>query len=490
MDKKQYAAIDLKSFYASVECVDRGLDPLDAFLVVADMSRTEKTICLAVSPPLKAYGVPGRARLFEANEKVRCANSLRKCKLGKGDFCGATQSLRSAEENPDLKIDFIIAPPRMSRYMQVSAEIYKIYLEFVAPEDIHVYSVDEVFIDLTNYLRAGKTTAAGLCIAMVNEVYTRTGITATVGIGTNMYLAKIAMDIEAKHIKANPGEVRLAELDELSYRKNLWNHRPITDFWRIGRGYSQKLAHCGMFTMGDVARCSVYNGELLYNLFGKNAELLIDHAWGIEPCTISQVKAYRPENTSISRGQVLSTPYSYEKALLIIREMSELLALDLVKKGLCTDQIVLTVGYDISNISKKEKYKGEIEVDHYGRITPKRVHGSQNIGTFTSLSRLVVNAATSLFERIADKNLLVRRMYVAANHTQNESEYMSRAKQLCLFADLSHDETEQEREERAIQKTVLSLQSRFGKNAVIKGMNLFEGATTVERNKTIGGHRA
>ncbi len=484
--KKQYAAIDLKSFYASVECVDRGLNPLDTFLVVADESRTEKTICLAVSPPLKAYGIPGRARLFEVVEGVKKANAKRKNRLKNKNFCGASHFAYYVDRNPEMMIDYIVAPPRMKRYMEMSSQIYKIYLEFVAPEDIHVYSVDEVFIDLTDYLRANKMTAAQMCEKMVRTVFERTGITATAGIGTNMYLAKIAMDIEAKHIKAGMDDVRIAELDEQSYRRNLWNHRPITDFWRIGRGYSEKLAQNGMFTMGDVARCSVYNEDLLYKLFGKNAELLIDHAWGAEPCTIADIKSYRPDNTSISRGQVLSSPYEYDKALLIIREMAELLALDLVKKGLCTDQIVLTVGYDINNISNKEKFRGKTEIDFYGRIAPKRAHGSQNIGTFTSSSVLVVKAATELFARIVDKKLSVRRMYVVANHTQDEKEYKAKPKQLSLFAE---PEQETSTDEKTIQNTVLELQSRFGKNAVIKGMNLFEGATTVERNKTIGGHR-
>ena len=485
--EKQYAAIDLKSFYASVECVDRGLDPLDAFLVVADKSRTEKTICLAVSPPLKAYGISGRARLFEVVEGVKKVNAMRKNKLKSRSFSGASTFASRVDRDPALKVDYITAPPRMARYMQVSTEIYKIYLEFVAPEDIHVYSVDEVFIDLTNYLRANRMTADQLCEKMVRTVFERTGITATAGIGTNMYLAKIAMDIVAKHIKADSNGARIAQLDERGYRLSLWDHRPITDFWRIGRGISKRLAQNGMFTMGDIARCSVYNEELLYKLFGKNAELLIDHAWGVEPCTIAEVKNYRPENTSLSRGQVLSTPYVYDKALLIVREMSELLALDLVKKGLCCDQIVLTVGYDIANISNKEKYRGEIEIDHYGRLAPKRAHGSINLGGFTSSSNLVVKAATELFERIVNKKLLVRRMYVVANHTREESEYKAQPKQLSLF---SGEESSDDREEKAIQTTVLKLQRRFGKNAVIKGMNLREGGTTIERNRTIGGHRA
>ena len=485
--EKQYAAIDLKSFYASVECVDRGLDPLDAFLVVADKTRTEKTICLAVSPPLKAYGISGRARLFEVVEGVKKVNAMRKNKLKSRRFSGASTFASQVDRDPALKVDYITAPPRMARYIQVSTEIYKIYLEFVAPEDIHVYSVDEVFIDLTNYLRANKMTAAQLCEKMVRTVFERTGITATAGIGTNMYLAKIAMDIVAKHIEADSNGVRIAQLDERGYRLSLWDHRPITDFWRIGRGISNRLAQNGMFTMGDVARCSVYNEELLYKLFGKNAELLIDHAWGVEPCTIAEVKNYTPENTSLSRGQVLSTPYDYGKALLIIREMSELLALDLVKKGLCCDQIVLTVGYDIANISNKEKYRGELEVDYYGRIAPKRAHGSINLGGFTSSSLRIVKAASELFERIVSKKLLVRRMYVVANHTREECEYKAQPKQLSLF---SGEDSSGSSEEKTIQTTVLKLQRRFGKNAVIKGMNLREGGTTIERNKTIGGHRA
>ena len=489
MEERQYIAIDLKSFYASVECVARGLDPLGTNLVVADESRTEKTICLAVSPSLKAYGIPGRARLFEVYEKLSEVNARRRTHAPNGKFLGASQFKYFLDHCPHMSVDFIIARPRMSLYMKVSAQIYRVYLKYIAPEDIHVYSVDEVFIDATNYLRTYKMTARELADVMIRDVLSQTGITATAGIGTNLYLAKVAMDIVAKHIEADRDGVRIAELNERTYRERLWSHRPITDFWRVGGGISKRLESCGMFTMGDVARCSVHDEELLYKLFGKNAELLIDHAWGFEPCTIYEIKSYTPASTSLSVGQVLSKPYDFEHAKLIIREMSEQLLLDLVKKGLMTDQIVLTVGYD--TISLKHAFSGKITTDYYGRKIPRHAHGTENLGGFTSSGRIFVEAAVRLFERITDSNLYVRRMYVVANHTTSEKAVndSGRAVQLSLF-DTAPAERKEDLREKKIQQAMLLLQRRYGKNAVLKGMNLKEGATAIERNGQIGGHRA
>ena len=489
--ERQYIAIDLKSFYASVECADRGIDPLDAFLVVADKSRTEKTICLAVSPALKAYGISGRARLFEVTERVSEINSARRTSAPDGKFSGKARFQSYLDGRPDLELDYIVAPPRMARYIEVSTQVYQVYLEHIAPEDIHIYSIDEVFIDATGYLRANRMTAAQLANEMIREVLARTGITATAGIGSNLFLCKVAMDIVAKHIKADKNGVRIAQLDEQSYRKMLWNHTPITDFWRVGRGTADKLSRFGMYTMGDGARCSLHNEELLYKLFGKNAELLIDHAWGTEPCTIAEIKAYRPKNTSLSSGQVLKEPYPFSKARLVMQEMAESLTLDLLSKKLCTDQIVLTVGYDKNNL--KNGYTGESAADHYGRIVPKHTHGSENLNRFTSSAKDIVDAALRLFDRIVDRSLTVRRMTVAAN-TVYENEAKNRAEQLSLFSFENPEESrlreEQLRREREIQQTVLLLRQRYGKNAVIKGMNLKEGATAVERNGQIGGHRA
>ena len=500
MEDRQYIAIDLKSFYASAECVARGLDPLNTFLVVADLSRTEKTICLAVSPPLKAYGIAGRARLFEVVQRVNEVNAMRRVKAPNGKFVGASQFENFLCDRPDLALDYIVAPPRMAYYLRLSSKIVGIYLRFIAPEDIHVYSIDEVFIDATNYLRTYRMTARELAETMIRTVLDETGITATVGIGTNLYLSKIAMDIEAKHIKADKDGVRIAELDELSYRRSLWSHRPLTDFWRVGRGISRQLERYGMFTMGDVARMSLNNEELLYKLFGVNAELLIDHAWGWEPCRISDVKSYEPQVKSLSSGQVLKQPYPFDKARLIIREMTELLSLDLVKKGLATDQLVLNVGYDIENLRDSERrraYKGEIKTDGYGRAVPRSAHGSENLGRFSSSSALLCEAAQRLFDRIADPTLSVRRVVIAANHTTPERALAGerQAEQLSLFetaeALRARDREEAERaREREIQRTVLGLQRRFGKNAVLKGFNLMDGATTMERNGQIGGHRA
>ena len=495
MEKRQYIAIDLKSFYASVECVERGLDPLTTNLVVADSSRTEKTICLAVSPSLKSYGIPGRARLFEVIQKVKEANYFRKRKAPGYKFEDKSSDFTELSKNPSLEIDFIIAPPQMSRYMKISTEIYQIYLRYIAPEDIHIYSVDEVFIDVTNYLQTYQMTSHELAVKLIREVLKETGVTATAGIGTNLYLCKIAMDIVAKHITADKDGVRIAELDEMSYRQKLWSHKPLTDFWRVGKGYSTKLEEYGMHTMGDIARQSLYDEELLYKLFGINAELLIDHAWGWEPCTIADIKAYKPENHSVSLGQVLQCPYDYEKAKLIVKEMTELLVLDLVDKCLVTDQMVLTVGYDIEN-TKNGDYKGEITSDRYGRKIPKQAHGSENIGRYTSSTKLITAAVMRLFERIVDSNLLVRRMYVVANHTVDESTVKEPSEQLDLFMDFETIEKQKAQEddelqkEKSLQKAVISLQKKFGKNSVLKGMNLKEGATTIQRNGQIGGHKA
>ena len=495
MEKRQYIAIDLKSFYASVECVERGLDPLTTNLVVADSSRTEKTICLAVSPSLKSYGIPGRARLFEVIQKVKEANYFRKRKAPGYKFEDKSSDFTELSKNPSLEIDFIIAPPQMSRYIKISTEIYQIYLRYIAPEDIHIYSVDEVFIDVTNYLQTYQMTSHELAVKLIREVLKETGVTATAGIGTNLYLCKIAMDIVAKHIPADKDGVRIAELDEMSYRQKLWSHKPLTDFWRVGKGYSTKLEEYGLHTMGDIARQSLYDEDILYKLFGVNAELLIDHAWGWEPCTIADIKAYKPENHSVSLGQVLQCPYDYEKAKLIVKEMTELLVLDLVDKCLVTDQMVLTVGYDIEN-TKNGYYKGEITSDRYGRKIPKQAHGSENIGRYTSSTKLITAAVVRLFERIVDSNLLVRRMYVVANHTVEESTVKEPSEQLDLFMDFETIEKQKAQEddelqkEKSLQKAVISLQKKFGKNSVLKGMNLKEGATTIQRNGQIGGHKA
>ena len=490
-----YLAIDLKSFYASVECVARKLDPLDANLVVADLSRTEKTICLAVSPSLKSHGISGRARLFEVVQRVKEVNALRRSKLHGRDFSGKSTSHAELQRCPDKALDYIVAPPRMAEYMRVSTQIYGIYLRYIAPEDIHVYSVDEVFIDASRYLRTYHMTVRELACTLIRAVLSETGITATAGIGTNLYLCKIAMDIVAKRMPPDEHGARVAELDEQRYRELLWDHRPITDFWRIGGGYSRTLARYGMFTMGDVARMSLINEALLYRLFGVNAELLIDHAWGWEPCTLRDIKAYRPRVKSLSSGQVLSEPYDFGKARLILQEMADSLTLDLVRKGLLTDQVVLTVCYDIENLSdpaRRERYRGEIKTDGYGRQVPKRAHGSENLGCFCSSTRKITEAALRLFDRIADPALLVRRLYIVANHTVSERSLdpSQRSEQLSLFDALEPPrESDAARRERDIQKTILKLRARYGKNVVLRGMNFKEGATAVERNRQIGGHR-
>lgn len=496
---RQYIAIDLKSFYASVECVARGLDALTTNLVVADARRTEKTICLAVSPSLKAYGIPGRARLFEVVQKVEQVNRQRKKQAPGRTFAGSSADATELARDASLALDYIIAPPRMSYYMRYSAQIYEIYLNYVAPEDIHVYSIDEVFIDATAYLKAAGQTAHEFARTIMKDIYSRTGITATAGVGSNLYLCKVAMDIGAKHAPPDENGARIAELDEMSYRRTLWEHEPITDFWRVGRGYAEKLASVGLYTMGDVARCSLggagdyHNEDLLYRLFGVNAELLIDHAWGWEPCTIADIKAYRPRSGSVGAGQVLQCPYSFDKAKLVALEMAQGLALELVGKGLVTDQIVMTVGYDVEN----REYTGETVTDRYGRRMPKHAHGTQNLERFTSSEKRISQAVTQLFGRIVDKKLLVRRLYLTATHVAAEgTQKREGAQQMDLFTDYAAQEAQRQEEEEELerekrrQQAVLAIKGKYGKNAILKGVNFEEGATAKERNETIGGHKA
>lgn len=508
--EKTYIAIDLKSFYASVECMQRQLDPLTTNLVVADTSRTEKTICLAVSPALKSCGLPGRCRLFEVNEKVREVNDERRRKNG-GSLSGKSVSSIELEKNPALALDYIAATPQMAKYMAISTQIYGIYLRYIAPEDIHVYSVDEVFMDVTGYLGTYGMTARELAMKMIREVLAETGITATAGIGTNLYLAKIAMDIEAKHIPADADGVRIAELDEKTYRRKLWDHRPITDFWRVGRGYAKKLSECGLETMGDIARCSLgrpndyYNEDLLYRLFGVNAELIIDHAWGAEPCTIADIKAYKPEANSLGSGQVLMGPYPFEKGRVIVREMAEALSLQLVEKGLVTDQIVLDIGYDRTNLENEEvrrAYRGPVTTDHYGRPVPKPVHGSRNLVTFSSSMEAIGNAAVSLYDTNVNPALTIRRVNITAAHVIPEAEAAERAKasaeneQLNLFTDYEAREAEESaakekrNKERRLQEGMLEIRKKFGNNAILRGINFEDGATGRDRNGQIGGHKA
>ena len=561
MKQRTYIAIDLKSFYASVECRERGLDPLDTNLVVADESRTDKTICLAVTPSLKSYGISGRGRLFEVKQRVKEANAGRQHDAPGHRLDGTSHFFSELQADPSLAIDFIIAPPRMAYYMEYSTRIYQVYLKYIAPEDIVVYSIDEVFMDVTDYLNTyklsahdlamkiildvlettGITATAGigtnlflckvamdivvysidevfmdvtdylntyklsahdLAMKIILDVLETTGITATAGIGTNLFLCKVAMDIVAKHIPADKNGVRIAELDEMKFRRELWTHQPLTDFWRVGRGIAKKLEQNGMFTMGDVALCSERNEDLLYKLFGKNAELLIDHAWGWEPTTIEAIKAYRPSSNSLSSGQVLHCPYEPEKAKLVVREMTDLLVLDLVDKGLVTDQMVLTVGYDIENLTdpaRRARYHGAVEKDPYGREIPKQAHGSINLDGHTSSTRKIMCAVSELFDRIVDNNLLVRRMYVVANHVLPEADAPKKndgAVQLDLFTDYAAEEEKRKAEdaalerERKIQKAALAIKKKYGKNAILKAMNLEEGATAKDRNAQIGGHKA
>ncbi len=484
---RSYIAIDLKSFYASQECVDRGLDPLTTNLVVADESRTEKTICLAVTPSLKSFGVPGRPRLFEVVQKVNAINALRREKAPGRRFTGRSCQSVELAQNPSLELDYIVARPRMAAYMAASARVYGVYLKYIAPEDIHVYSVDEVFIDATAYLKTYRMTAQELARQMIRDILALTGITATAGIGTNLYLCKVAMDIVAKKSPADANGVRIATLTEQSYREILWEHRPLTDFWRLGPGISRKLENRGMFTMGDIARCSLERPELLFKLFGINAQFLIDHAWGYESCTIADIKAYKPLSSSLGVGQVLSCAYSWAGGRLILQEMTDGLVLDLVKKGLVTDQMVLTVSYDresLVNPTVAEKYANCLTWDHYGRTVPKSAHGSVNLGRFTSSGYEIARAVLELYDRIVKKDLLIRKVNITANHTCPGECQEPAIEQLDLFA-VARDSREEKR-----QQAVLAIRSRFGKNAVLRGMNLQEGATAMARNAQIGGHRA
>ena len=489
-----YICIDLKSFYASVECVERGLDPLNTNLVVADAGRTEKTICLAVTPALKQYGISGRARLFEVIETVRRVNAQRLQKLSNHEFTGKSCLASELGQNPSLQLDFIIAPPQMAHYMEISTKIYEIYLRYIAPEDIHVYSIDEVFIDATGYLKTYHCTPQELARKMIREVLQETGITATAGIGTNLYLAKIAMDIVAKKIPADENGVRIAELDEMSYREKLWSHTPLTDFWRIGTGYVRRLEKMQIFTMGDLARFSEHGEDLLFRMFGVAAELLIDHAWGYEPCTMQAIKSYQPKGHSISQGQVLPCPYDFEKGRLIVREMTELLVLDLVRKKMVADQIVLMVGYDHTGIP--ETYRGELKKDRYGKKVPKAAHGSVNLGKQTSSTKCIMEKVLSLYDQIVDPELQVRRMSITANHVIPEGEVREEVMQYSLFDDVEAQEQKRKQEqeslkkEHQLQEAILSIKDRYGKNAILKGMNFREGATTIERNEQVGGHKA
>lgn len=509
---KWYVSIDLKSFYASVECIDAGLDPMDANLVVADMSRTEKTIVLAVSPPLKAYGIPGRPRLFEVVQKVKVINRERQRKNKNRPFTGKSHSAKELAENPSLELDYIVKPPRMARYMAVSRDIYNIYLKYISHKDMFPYSIDEVFMDVTAYLKTYKMTAAELARHMINDVYKNTNITATAGVGTNMYLCKVAMDIMAKHMAADENGVRLAELDEMSYRRLLWDHRPLTDFWRVGKGYAKKLESYGIMTMGDIARCSCgknsyYTEDFLYKLFGVNAELLIDHAWGWEPCTMADVKNYSPKNNSLCSGHVLSGPHTCEQTELVVREMADELAMDLMKKKQVTNQLVLSISYDIENLKNERiaaQYKGGLRVDRYGRTVPERAHGTINLAEYTALSPVIVEAALTLFKRSINPILLTRKVSITANRVVDEKTASARAdvlagkkeaEQLDLFAAADEEEKIREQKERRdkerkLQEALLGIQSRFGKNAILKGNNLQEGSVTITRHGQIGGHKA
>ena len=502
MDKqRQYIAIDLKSFYASVECVERGLDALNTHLVVADKSRTDKTICLAVSPSLKAYGIGGRARLFEVVQRVTEVNNRRRIKAPGGTFAGRSALASELAANPQLALDYIVAPPRMAYYIEYSTRIYKIYLKYIAPEDIHVYSIDEVFIDATNYLGTYGMTAHQLAMTMIRDVLSTTGITATAGIGSNMYLAKIAMDIEAKHMPADADGVRIAELDEMSYRRRLWNHRPLTDFWRVGGGTAQRLARFNMFTMGDIARMSLRSENFLYKLFGVNAELLIDHAWGWEPCTIAQVKAYRPETNSLSSGQVLTRAYTFAQARVVIQEIAEALELDLVDKNLATDHLTVTIGYDAESLVQPHiaaAYRGEVSVDHYGRRVPKHSHAGARLPEHTFSSQIIAHTVLSLFDSAADANLLFRRLNVTCGNVVSwqRALQLRPVPQLNLFSDRQAIQRQQQarssalNKERRLMEATLQIKKKFGKNALLKGLNFADGATAKERNSQIGGHKA
>lgn len=501
MKERIYIAFDLKSFYASVECRERGLDPMDTNLVVADESRTDKTICLAVTPPLKSCGISGRGRLFEVKQRVIEVNSERRYRAPQHKLSGSSYLFSELQANPSLAIDFIIAPPRMACYMEYSTRIYTIYMKYAAPEDIVVYSIDEVFIDVTDYLDAFQLSPHMLAMKIIQDILSETGITATAGIGTNLFLCKVAMDIVAKHIPPDKNGVRIAELNEMSYRQMLWSHQPLTDFWRVGHGYARKLKEHGMFTMGDVALCSVAHEELLYTLFGKNAELLIDHAWGWEPCTIKDIKAYRPTSQSLGSSQVLPCPYSAEKARLVLREMVDQLVLDLADNKLITDQLVLTVGYDIENLAVPQRcsnYQGPVVLDSYGRQIPRHAHGTANLSCHTASSKELIRAASDLFDRIVNPILLIRRLSITANHTVPERSVSTPIlyEQMNLFTDYAALEKRRKKKQaelerdKKLQQAILTIKKKYGRNAILRGMSLEEGATARERNKQIGGHKA
>ena len=507
MKERTYIAIDLKSFYASVECIERGLDPMTTNLVVADNSRTEKTICLAVSPSLKSFGIPGRPRLFEVVQKVKDANYKRRGRNGYKPFTDKSYDINALNNHPESEIDYIVAIPRMALYLDYSTRIHQVYLKYIAPEDIHVYSIDEVFMDVTGYLDTYGLSAHDLAMKIILDVLATTGITATAGIGTNLYLAKVAMDIVAKHLPADENGVRIAQLNETSYRRQLWDHKPITDFWRVGKGYAKKLEEYGMYTMGDVARCSIggtfdlYNEDLLYKLFGVNAELLIDHAWGYEPCRMEHIKAYKPETNSICSGQVLHEAYSCDKARLVVKEMLDALVMDLLEKRLVTNQLVMTVGYDIESLTNpyiRAKYDGPITKDNYGRAVPKHAHGTGNMYRHTSSLKQITECGLDLYDRIINHNLLVRRVTITANNVIGEdaATKISKNEQIDLFTDVDRmlaDEEKQTAElekEKNLQLAILGLKKKYGKNAVLKGMNFTEGATMKDRNGQIGGHKA
>ena len=494
MRQRTYIAIDLKSFYASVECMERGLNPLTTNLVVADAARTEKTICLAVSPSLKAYGISGRARLFEVVQRVKEINAQRRDHAPGRKLSGSSSDDTQVRSDPSLALDYLVATPRMAYYMEYSTRVYQVYLKYFSPEDIVVYSIDEVFIDATPYLSTYKMTGRELAVTVVRDVLHATGITATCGIGTNLYLAKIAMDIVAKRAPADADGVRIAELDEITYRKLLWTHRPLTDFWRVGRGTAKKLEAHGMMTMGDVARCSLSNEELLYKIFGVNAELLIDHAWGWEPCEIRHIKAYRPENNSFSSGQVLMEPYPADRARVVVHEMADAVALDLVSKGMVTDQMVLTVGYDRESLNQPGiEYTGEVTTDYYGRKVPKHAHGTANLGKQTSSGKRITSAVLELYDRIVDPSLLIRRITIDTNHVVREEDMKApEYEQLDLFGDLERSALDRkaEEKERRMQEAMLKIKQKYGKNAIVKGVSFEDGATGRERNAQIGGHKA
>lgn len=514
MDKKEdhiYIAIDLKSFYASVECQERNLNPLTTNLVVADRERTEKTICLAVSPSLKAYGIPGRARLFEVVQRVKEVNQARVTKAPGRRFTGESWFSDELKTHPELAVSYVTAPPRMALYMDYSTRIYNVYLRYLAPEDMHVYSIDEVFMDVTHYLGMYQMTARELAAKMISDVMKETGITATAGIGTNLYLCKIAMDIGAKHVTPDENGVRIAELTEQSYRELLWDHRPLTDFWRVGTGIRKKLEEVGLYTMGDIARCSLggvrdyYNEDLLYKIFGINAELLIDHAWGYEPVTMDLIKSYRPETNCISAGQVLHCATDFTQTKIVVREMAEQLVLDLVEKKLVTDQVVLTVGYDIDNLKIPriaDRYHGEITVDRYGRSVPKHAHGTGNLGNMTASAARITDTIMELYERIVDPMLLARRITLVANHLKEADSVKEEPvyEQLDLFSggllsdDTKEKDMQKEKEhlekEKHLLEAMLSVKSKYGKNAILRAADLQEGATTIDRNRQIGGHKA